>query len=82
MQRLVLTELLDQDHREEVRPGPVARDDVERGGSLADALAAAIGEPFAHLLDDLQRARHHLKGLGGVLSKFGLYPSAEGRLGL
>ena len=39
IERLVLTELSVKDHRQQARPGPGARDDVERRRRLGDLLA-------------------------------------------
>ena len=37
VQRLMLAELLEHDHRQQARPGPAARNDMERRRRLADA---------------------------------------------
>ncbi len=68
---LVLAELLEQDHRQQARPGPTPGDDVERCGWLADALAVTTGELLAHMLDDLPAARHDLERLGDILAQPG-----------
>ncbi len=70
VQRLVLAELLEQDHGEQARAGPAARRRVERCRCLRDALAVAAGELLAHGLDHLPLARDHLQRLGDVLAHF------------
>ena len=69
VQRLVLAELLEQDHRQQARTGPAAGDDVERRRRLADLLAVAAGDLLAHVLDHLPLARDHLQRLGDVLAE-------------
>ena len=67
VQWLVLAELLEHDHRQEARPRPAPRDDMERRRRLRDLLALPAGELLANRLDHLpltgrrfQRARHIL----------------------
>jgi len=62
----VLTELLEQDHRQEVRPGKAARRHMERRRRLGDLLAVAAGKLLAHRLDHLPLARDDLQCLGDV----------------
>ena len=69
VQRLVLPELLKQQHGEEMRPGPAARRDVERRRRLADLLAIPAGHLLAHMLDHLPLARDHLQRLGDGLAE-------------
>lgn len=69
VQWLVLPELLEQHHRQKVRAGMAARDDVERCGWLGDRLAGPAGEAFPHRLDHLPLARDHLQRLGEVLAE-------------
>src|SRR3546814_19929158 len=57
VQRLVLAELLEQDHRKQARAEHAARGRVERRGRLTSRFAGAAGEPPAHGLDDLPPAR-------------------------
>jgi hypothetical protein len=68
VQRLVLAELLEQDHGEQARAGPAARRRVERRRRLADLLAVPAGELLADRLDHLPLARDHLERLGDVLA--------------
>ena len=69
VERLMLAELLEQDHRQQVRPGKAARRDVERCRRLGDRLALAARELLAHCLDDLPLARDHLQRLGDILAE-------------
>src|SRR3546814_8635535 len=59
VQRLVLAELLEQDHRKQARAEHAARGRVERRGRLTYRFAGAAGEALAHGLDDLPPARDH-----------------------
>ena len=69
VQRLMLAELLEQDHGQQVRPGEAARRDVERCRRLRDRLAVPARELLAHRLDHLPLARDHLQRLGDVLAQ-------------
>ena len=71
IERLMLAELLEQDHRQQARAGPAARDHMERRRGLADALAVAARELLAHLLDNFPLAGDGLEGLGDVLPELG-----------
>jgi len=51
-----VAELLEQQHRQEPRPRPPARDDMKRRGWLADRLAPAAGKFLPHGLDHLPAA--------------------------
>src|SRR5215204_7736510 len=64
IERLMLTELLEQDCGKQVRSGKAARRDVEGCRGLRDRLAIAAAEALAHGLDDLPAARNHLQRLG------------------
>jgi hypothetical protein len=74
VQRLVLGELLEQDHRQQVRSGKAARRHMEGRRRLCDLLAFAAGEFLAHGLDHLPLARNHLQRLGDILAKLGQLP--------
>ena len=67
----MLPVLLEQDHRQQARPGKAARQHVERRRRLADLLAGPAGELLAHVLDHLPLPRHHLQRLGDVLAELG-----------
>ena len=82
VQRLMLPELLEQDHRQQVRSGKTARRHVERGGWLGDRLAVAAGELLAHRLDHLPLAWDHLQRLGDILAEFRQFRRAAARAGL
>ena len=55
VQRLVLGELLEQDHGQQVRPRKAARRHMERRRRLADRLAGPAGELLPHGLDHRKR---------------------------
>ena len=59
VQRLMLAELLEQDHGQQVRSGEAARRDVERRRRLRDRLAFPTRELLAHRLDHLPLPRDH-----------------------
>ena len=64
VERLMLPELLEQDHRQQAGTGPAAGDHMERRRRLADLLAVPAGELLADMLDHLPLARDHLQRLG------------------
>ena len=69
VQRLMLAELLEHDHRQQARPRPAPRDDMERRRRLADLLAIPAGELLPHRLDHLPLARLRLQRPGHVLAE-------------
>ena len=69
VQRLMLPELLEQDHRQQAGTGPAAGDHMERRRRLADLLAIAAGELLANVLDHLPLPRNDLQRLGDVLAQ-------------
>ncbi|WP_245469973.1 hypothetical protein [Mesorhizobium sp. M2C.T.Ca.TU.002.02.1.1] len=69
VERLMLSELLEQDHRQQAGTGPAPWGGVERRRSLADRLAVAAGELLPHVLDHLPLPRHHLQRLGDILTQ-------------
>ena len=69
VQRLMLAELLEQDHRQQVRPGEAARRHMERRRRLGDRLAGPAGELLAHGLDHLPLPRNNFQRLGDVFAK-------------
>ena len=68
VQRLVLTELLEQDRRQQMRSRPSAREGMERRRRLRDLLAVPAGELLADGLDHFPPARNDLQRLGDVLA--------------
>ncbi len=71
VQRLMLTELLEQDHGEQAGPGPAARDHMERCRRLADGLTVTARELLTHVLDHLPLTGNDLQRLGDVLAELG-----------
>ena len=71
VERLMLAVLLEQDHRQQARPGKAARQDVERRRRLRDLLAVPAGELLPHVLHDLPLPRDHLQRLGHILAELG-----------
>src|ERR1700690_3488039 len=69
VQRLMLAELLEQDHRQKPRTGETARRDMKRRRRLGDRFALPAGEPLTHSLDPLPLTRNDLERLGRVLAK-------------
>lgn len=69
VERLMLAELLEQDHRQQAGTGPAARGGVERPRSLAYRLAVAAGELLPHVLDHLPLPRHYLQRLDDILTQ-------------
>ena len=69
VQRLMLPELLEQDHRQKAGSKKASRCRIKRRGRLADGLAFAAGELLADRLDDLPLPRDHLKRLGDVFTQ-------------
>ena len=69
VQRLVLAELLEQDHRQQARAGKAARRDMERRRRLGDRLAPPAGEPLPNGLDHLPLTGDNLERLRDVLAE-------------
>jgi hypothetical protein len=69
VQRLMLAELFEQDHRQEVRAGEAARRDMERRRRLRDRFALPTGEALANRLDHLPSARDDLQRLRDILAE-------------
>ena len=70
IQRLVLTELLEHDHRQQARPRPAPRNHMERRRRLRDLLAVAAGELLPNRLDHLPLPRLRFQRPGNVLAEF------------
>src|SRR6185437_4439075 len=66
VQRLMLPKLLEQDHRQQARPGQPSRNRMERRGRLRDRLAGSAREALAHRLDHFPLPRDDLQRLGYV----------------
>ncbi|TDP45668.1 hypothetical protein DES42_105375 [Zavarzinia compransoris] len=66
VQRLMLAELLEQDRRQQVGPGPAAGCRMERRRRLSDGLAVPARDLLPHGLDDLPLPEDDLQGLGDV----------------
>ncbi len=65
---LMLPELLEEDRRQQVRPGPAAWRGMEGRRRLRDLLAVAAGELLSDGLDHLPLARDNLERLGDILA--------------
>ncbi|GCD75133.1 hypothetical protein NBRC3299_1425 [Acetobacter pasteurianus NBRC 3299] len=75
----MLQELVAQDGRQQPWAGASARDRMEGGGWLGDALAVPAGELLPHRLYDLELARDHLQRLGDALPQFAQTIAATAR---
>ena len=69
VQRLMLAELLEHDHRKQARPGPSPRDDMIRSRRLTDRLAVAAGKLLPHGLDHLPPARLRIQRPRHILAE-------------
>jgi hypothetical protein len=76
IERLMVGVFVDQDHRQQARPGKAARDRMEGGGRLADLLASAAAELLSHVLGDEPLPRHHIERLGDILADLGKLAAA------
>ena len=65
----MLPEFLEQDHREQVRPRPAARRDVEGRRRLAHLLAIAAGKLLPHMLDHLPLTGDHFQRFGHLFAQ-------------
>ena len=79
VQRLMLAELLEQDHGQQVRAGKAARRHMEGRRRLRDRLAVPARELLAHRLDHLPLARNDLQRLGDVLAQLRQLRSTRSR---
>jgi hypothetical protein len=82
VQRLMLTELLEQDHGQKVGAGEAAWRHVERRCRLGDRLALPAGELLAHRLDHPPLPRNDLQCLGDVLTQLRQLGRAAARTAL
>jgi hypothetical protein len=69
VQWLMLAELLEQDHGQEIGAGKAARCHMEGRRRLSDCLAVPARELLAHRLDHLPLPRNDLQRLGDVFAE-------------
>jgi hypothetical protein len=69
IERLMLAELLEQDHRQQARPHQTAGDHMERRRRLADLLAIPARELLADMLDHFPLARDRFQRLRDGLAQ-------------
>ena len=69
VQRLMLAELLIEQHGQQARPRPSARDHMEWRRCLADFLAVTARELLAHRLNHLPLTRHRFQRPGHVFAE-------------
>jgi len=69
VERLMLTKLLEQHHRQQAWPRAAPGDHVERRRGLADLLAITTGELFADVLDHLPGFRDDLQRLDATVER-------------
>ena len=81
VQRLVLAELLEHDHREQARARPSPRDHMERRRRLADLFAVPTRELLPHRLDHFPPPRRRLQRLRHVLAELAQAIAAAARAG-
>src|SRR6202021_2937956 len=82
VQRLMLPVLLEQDHCQEARASPAARDHMEWRRGLADLLAVAAGKLLANVLDHFPLPRDHLQRLGDIFTQLAQPRAAAALTGL
>jgi hypothetical protein len=76
VQRLMLSVLLEHDHRKKAGAGPPSRHDMERRWHLRDLLTVTARELLTHCLDHLPLAWLGFQGAGHVLAEFAQAASA------
>ena len=81
VQRLVLAELVEHDHRQQARTRPSPRDHMERRRRLADLLAVPAGELLPHRLDHLPPPGRDLQSLRHVLAELAQAVAPAARAG-
>lgn len=69
VQGLMLVELLEQDHGQEVGPGKAARRHMEGGRRLGDRLAVRARELLTHRPDHLPLPGNDLQRLGNIFAQ-------------
>ncbi len=82
VQRLMLAELLEHDHRQQARPRPRPRYRVERRRRLGDLLAVPAGELLPHSLDHFPLTRGRLQRLRHILAELAQARAAAAGAGL
>src|ERR1700751_5615098 len=70
VERLMLTKLLEHDHRQQAGAGPSPGDGMEWRGRLADLLAIAAAELLPHRLDHFPLTRRAFQRPGHVFAEF------------
>jgi hypothetical protein len=68
VERLMIGVFVDQDHRQQARPGKAPRDHMERGGRLRDLLAMPAAELLPHMLGHEPLPRDDVERLGDVFA--------------
>src|SRR4029078_10549416 len=81
VQRLMLPVLLEQDHRQQARAGPAARDYMKGGRRLADLLAVTASKLLADVLEYIPSPRDPLQRLGDVLAQLAQSRAAAAQAG-
>ena len=79
VERLMVGILLDEDHRQQARPGKTSGDHVEGCRRLGDLLAGTATELLAHVLGHEPLPRNHVEGLGDVFADLGELAAATAR---
>ena len=81
VQRLMLAELLERDHRQQAGAGPAAGNHMKGRRRLADRLAVAAGELLTHMLDHLPLPGDHLERRGDIFAELAQPRSTTARAG-
>lgn len=82
VKRLVLSELLEDDHGQQLGASPAARQDVEWRRGLGDGLTIPARDLLTDSLDHLPLARDDLQGLSDVLAELAQTRAAAAGAGL
>src|SRR6185312_13755061 len=76
VERLVIGVFVDQDHRQQARPGKAARDRVERCRRLRDRLAGPAAELLPHMRGHEPLPRHYVERLVDVFADLAEFAAA------